>query len=43
MIANKLDTGGLWAAYESSNKALGLSENIAELVTETEEHLKAFS
>ena len=43
MIANKLDTDGLWAAYESSNKALNLSENIAELVTETEEHLKAFS
>jgi hypothetical protein len=42
-IANKLDTGGLWAAYESSTKALGLSENITELVTETEEHLKAFS
>ena len=43
MIANKLATEGLWAAYECSNKALGLSENIAELVAESEEHLKAFS
>ena len=43
MIASKLTTEGLWAAYESSNKALGLSENIAELVTESKEHLKAFS
>ena len=43
MIANKLGTDDLWAVYESSNKALGLSENIAELVAQTEEHLKAFS
>ena len=43
MIVNKLATEGLWAAYECSNKALGLSENIAELVAESEEHLKAFS
>ena len=43
MIANKLATEGLWAAYESSNKALGLSENIAELVAETEKHLHFFS
>ena len=39
----KLHREGLWAAYECSNKALGLSENIAELVAESEEHLKAFS
>lgn len=43
MIANKLDTESLRAAYECSNKALGLSENIDELATESEEHLKAFS
>ena len=43
MIANKLATESLWAAYESSNKALGLSENIEQLVAETEEHLKEFS
>ena len=43
LLANKLATEGLWAAYESSNKALGLSENIEELVSNAEEHLKAFS
>ena len=43
MIADKLATEGLWAAYECSNKALGLSENIAELVADSEKHLKAFS
>ena len=43
MIVNKLATEGLWAAYECSNKALGLSENIAELVADSEKHLKAFS
>ena len=43
MIANKLGTEGLKAAYESSNKALCLSESIEELVKEAEEHLKAYS
>jgi hypothetical protein len=43
MIAQKLDTEGLWAAYESSNKALGLYENVEKLVLEAEEHLKSFS
>ena len=43
MIANKLATEGLWAAYEYSNKALCLSESIEELVKEAEEHLKAYS
>ena len=43
MIAQKLATEGLWDAYEYSNKALGLSENIDELVKEAEEHLKAYS
>ena len=41
MMANKLDTECLWAAYECSNNALRLTENIAELVVESEEHLKA--
>jgi hypothetical protein len=43
MIAQKLATEGLWAAYESSNKALGLYENVENLVLEAEEHLKSFS
>jgi hypothetical protein len=43
MISTKLATEGLWAAYEYSNKALGLYENIAKLVSEAEEHLKSFS
>ena len=43
IIANKLATEGLWVAYESSNKALALSENINELVAQTEEHIKIVS
>ena len=43
MIAQKLATEGLWAAYESSNKALSLYENVENLVLEAEEHLKSFS
>jgi hypothetical protein len=43
IIAQKLATEGLWAAYEYINEAMGLSENIDELVQETEEHMKAFS
>ena len=43
MVANKLGTEGLKAAYERSNKALGLSENVEELVAEAEEHIKMFS
>ena len=43
LMANKLATESLWAAYESSNKALGLSENINELVAQTEEHIKIVS
>ena len=42
-VINKLDTEGLRAAYAYSNEALGLNENIDELVSEAEEHLKAFS
>ena len=43
MIANKLHMEDLRASYESSNKALGLSENINELVAQTEEHIKIVS
>ena len=35
-VINKLDTEGLWAAYAYSNEALGMSENIDELVSGTE-------
>ena len=43
MMANKLSTERLKAAYERSNEALGLSENVEELVAEAEEHVKMFS
>ena len=43
MIANKLRTEGLKAAYERSNEALGLSENVDELVLNAEDQLRAFS
>ena len=43
MVANKLSTEGLKAAYEHSNEVLVLSENVEELVAEAEEHLKTFS
>jgi hypothetical protein len=42
-VIHKLDTEGLWAAYAYSNKALGLNENIDELVRLTEGHIKGFS
>ena len=42
-VLEKLDTEGLWAAYAYSNKALGLNENIDELVWLTEGHIKGFS
>ena len=43
MVANKLSTEGLKAAYERSNEALGLSENVEKLIAEAEEHAKMFS
>ena len=43
MVANKLGTEGLKAAHERSNEALGLFENVEELVAEAEEHVKMFS
>ncbi|MBP3370074.1 MAG: hypothetical protein J6L85_04910 [Clostridia bacterium] len=42
-VAQKLDTGGIWAACECVNEALGMSEDIDELVTEIEQHIKDFS
>ena len=42
-VINKLNTEGLRAAYACSNKALGLAENIDNLVIETETYLKYFS
>ena len=43
MIAHKLGMDGLKAAYEYSNEALGLSENIDVLVSEGEEHIRLCS
>ena len=42
-IARKIHTDGLRAAYECSNKALGLAEDIDILVSETEEHVTLYS
>ena len=42
-VAQKLDTEGIWAACECLNKALGLGENIDELVAEIEEHINTYS
>lgn len=41
-VADKLSTGDLWASYEYSNKALGLNEDVEELVAQAKEHLKAY-
>ncbi len=43
MAIEKLHTGGLKAACESINEAMDLSEDIDELVKQSEEYLKAFS
>ena len=42
-MVQKLDTEGIWAVCECANEALGLSENIDELVAEIEEHIKTYS
>ena len=39
-VIDKLDTEGLRVAYACSNKALGLNENVDELVYETEKWMK---
>ena len=42
-MAQKLDTEGIWTACEYVDETLGLDENIDELVTEIEEHIKTYS
>jgi hypothetical protein len=42
-ILDKFSMGDLWASYEYSNKVLGLSEDVDELVKESLEHLKTYS
>ena len=42
-MAQKLDTEGIRGACEGVNEALGLDENIDELVAEIEEHIKTYS
>ena len=42
-VVNKLLAGGIKAAYEYSNKALGFAEDVEKLVMEAEEYLKYFS
>ena len=42
-ITRKIHTDGLRAAYECSNKALGLTQDIDVLVAETEEHIRLYS
>ena len=42
-MAQKLGTEGIWTACECVNEALGLDENIDELVAEIEEHIKTYS
>ena len=42
-MVQRLDTEGIWAACECVNEALGMSEDIDELATEIEEHIKEFS
>ena len=41
-ILDKLTTGDLRASYEYSNRVLGLSEDVEELVKESLEHLKTY-
>ena len=41
-ILDKLTTGDLRASYEYSNRALGLNENVDDLVKESLEHLRTY-
>ena len=41
-VANKLSIGGLRAAYECCNKALGMNEDVDNLVLETEAYIGYF-
>ena len=42
-MVNKLHTEGLKAAYEHTKEAIGLTEDIDELVAQAEEHVTMFS
>ena len=42
-MLSKLDTEGIWAACECVNKALGLNDNVDDLVADIENYLKAAS
>ena len=42
-MAQKLNTEGIRGACECVNEALGMSEDIDELATEIEEHIKTYS
>lgn len=42
-IVQKLSTEGLRAAYEYSKEALGLTEDIDELIAQAQEHVNIFS
>ena len=42
-IVDKLTTEDLWVSYEYSNRVLGLDEDVARLVKESLEHLRAYS
>ena len=43
VVANKLHTGDLRAAYECCNEALGMAEDVEKLVLETEAYVNYFS
>ena len=43
MTAQKLHTEGLRAAYEYTNNALGLTNDLDESIAQAEEHVKAYS
>ena len=42
-VVNKLRTGGIKAAYEYSNEALGMAEDIDKLVVETKAYVSCLS
>ena len=42
-MVQKLDTEGIRGACECADEALGLAENVDELVAEIEEHIRVFS
>ena len=42
-VANRLRTGDLWAAYECCNEALGMNEDVDNLILETEAYIWYFT